>query len=250
MSNKDFIEVGKRIESCRKARGMTLDEVGRLLGLHRSSILRYENGYTKQIKLVVLERLAEILNTTPEYLMTGFDSSSDNEENDEIDNCADSFNNSLNTSVTEQSVFSYDYADDTATFEGDNDSPMLASPIKYNVETVSDTLLNEDEIASLYSKDKLPHKFSFVSTSCDFTQRISPGDILTMSTAESTVDGSIYLFLTRDKLLILRRVFHNSQGYTLTCDNPDIIPITIPYIGKNSGYSLIARLTSLFIEFK
>ncbi len=258
MSNKDFVEVGKRIEECRKSCGMTLDEVGQLLGMHRSSILRYENGCTKQIKLVVLERLAEIFKTTPEYLMTGYDNSSDLQDEDGSKNNNDANKTATivcgNTSVTyniepgneSDERFGDDYNSDS----NSDDTPMLSSPINYSAKPASNTLYSPTEIISQFASGKLPHLFSCLNTSEDFAHRIFLGDILTMSTCESTVDGSMYLFLTKDKQLIIRRVFHSSQGYSLTCDNPSVPPVIIPYIGKNSGYSLIARVVSLYVEFK
>ncbi len=257
MSNKDFVEVGKRIEECRKSCGMTLDEVGQLLGMHRSSILRYENGCTKQIKLVVLERLAEIFKTTPEYLMTGYDNSSDSqdkesENNEEIQTATIVFGNTSVTYNIEPGNESTECLDDgyNSDSNSDDDTPMLSSPINYSAKPASNSLFGPDEIISQFASGKLPHLFSCLNTSEDFAHRIFLGDILTMSTCESTVDGSMYLFLTKDKQLIIRRVFHSSQGYSLTCDNPSVPPIIIPYIGKNSGYSLIARVVSLYVEFK
>lgn len=70
------MSIGSRIRSRREELGMTLEEIGMQLGVHRSTVMRYESGDTKRISLETVGRLAEILQTTPAKLM-GW------EENDE-----------------------------------------------------------------------------------------------------------------------------------------------------------------------
>jgi transcriptional regulator with XRE-family HTH domain len=60
---------GQRIKSRRKQKQMSADEVASKLGVSRSTIFRYENGHIEKVPANVLERLAEILDTTPTYLM-------------------------------------------------------------------------------------------------------------------------------------------------------------------------------------
>nr|WP_024838056.1 helix-turn-helix transcriptional regulator [Clostridium sp. 12(A)] len=68
---------GQRIKARRKQLGMSADEVAAKLGVSRSTIFRYENGHIEKVPANVLERLAEILKTTPTYLMGWDDDSSD-----------------------------------------------------------------------------------------------------------------------------------------------------------------------------
>jgi transcriptional regulator with XRE-family HTH domain len=63
------MSIGQRIKERREALGLTLEAVGSTLGVHRSTILRYESGDTRRIPLPVIEQLAGILQTTPTYLM-------------------------------------------------------------------------------------------------------------------------------------------------------------------------------------
>lgn len=66
---------GQRIKARRKQLKMSADEVAAKLGVSRSTIFRYENGQIEKVPANVLERLAEILKTTPTYLM-GWDDDS------------------------------------------------------------------------------------------------------------------------------------------------------------------------------
>lgn len=75
---------GQRIKTQRKQLGMSADEVAGKLGVSRSTIFRYENGHIEKVPANVLERLAEILNTTPTYLM-GWDDDSNESSSLELD---------------------------------------------------------------------------------------------------------------------------------------------------------------------
>lgn len=73
MSNDSvlYAKSGARIKERREALGLTLEEVGKALGVNKSTIKRYEDGITKRITIATYERLAKILDTTPLYLMGG-----------------------------------------------------------------------------------------------------------------------------------------------------------------------------------
>ena len=66
-----FAESGRRIKELREALGMTMEQLGRGLGVNKSTIKRYEDGSTKRITIATYEKLAAILDTTVLYLMEG-----------------------------------------------------------------------------------------------------------------------------------------------------------------------------------
>lgn len=61
--------VGKRIKERRKEIGMSADELAKKLGKDRSTIFRYEKGDIENLPIDILEPIANILRTTPQYLM-------------------------------------------------------------------------------------------------------------------------------------------------------------------------------------
>lgn len=69
------MNIGDRIKARRLELSLTLEDIGKALGVNRSTIMRYEDGKTKRIAKNTLEMLAVTLKTTPEYLM-GWDSAS------------------------------------------------------------------------------------------------------------------------------------------------------------------------------
>ena len=63
------MNIGQRIKQRRKALKMSADELGRRLGKDRSTIYRYEKGDIENLPLDILEPIAAVLETTPQYLM-------------------------------------------------------------------------------------------------------------------------------------------------------------------------------------
>lgn len=63
------MNIGQRIKQRRKELKMSADELGRRLGKDRSTIYRYEKGDIENLPLDILEPIAAVLQTTPQYLM-------------------------------------------------------------------------------------------------------------------------------------------------------------------------------------
>ena len=61
--------VGLRIKQRRKELKISADELGKRLGKDRSTVFRYENGSIEKLPIDILEPIAKVLQTTPEYLM-------------------------------------------------------------------------------------------------------------------------------------------------------------------------------------
>ena len=64
----DNIKIGRRIKAAREEKGMTQEALGKILGLNKSSIQRYETGKIQKIKLPILENIAFILDVNPSWL--------------------------------------------------------------------------------------------------------------------------------------------------------------------------------------
>jgi transcriptional regulator with XRE-family HTH domain len=64
-----ILNIGDRIKIRRETLGLSLEVVANHLKVHRSTVMRYENGETQRISLSTIEKLAVILDTTTEQLM-------------------------------------------------------------------------------------------------------------------------------------------------------------------------------------
>ena len=65
------MEVGTLIRNARLAKGMTQEELGKILGVQRSAIAKYEKGRVVNIKRSTLQKLAETLDLRGSDLIIG-----------------------------------------------------------------------------------------------------------------------------------------------------------------------------------
>lgn len=69
--------IGSRIRNKRQELGLTVDELASKLGKNRATVYRYESDDIENFPISVITPLAEVLKTSPAYLM-GWDTASDN----------------------------------------------------------------------------------------------------------------------------------------------------------------------------
>ncbi len=62
-------KVADRIKECREERGMSADDLGKILGKDRSTIFRYEKDEIGNIPIAVITGMAVALDVNPAYLM-------------------------------------------------------------------------------------------------------------------------------------------------------------------------------------
>jgi transcriptional regulator with XRE-family HTH domain len=65
---------GENIKNMRRKKGLTQEELGRLLGVKKSSISRWESG-DRKVKLTTMRNIAGALNVPLEWLVNGLDPS-------------------------------------------------------------------------------------------------------------------------------------------------------------------------------
>lgn len=70
---------GNRIKTLRIEMGLTQEELGEKLGLQKSAIAKYESGRVENIKRSIIQKMADVLDTTPAYLMGWEDDNNQNE---------------------------------------------------------------------------------------------------------------------------------------------------------------------------
>lgn len=63
------MDIGTRIKEARIAKGMTQEELGRIVGVQKSAIAKYEKGRVVNIKRSTLQKIASALNINPSSLM-------------------------------------------------------------------------------------------------------------------------------------------------------------------------------------
>ena len=63
------MKIGEKIKNARKAKGMTQEELGQLVGVQKSAIAKYESGRVVNIKRSTLQKIASALNIRPSELI-------------------------------------------------------------------------------------------------------------------------------------------------------------------------------------
>ncbi len=61
--------LAERLKYLRISNNMTLEEVGKIIGVQKSAVKKYENGTVKNIPIPSIEKLAHHFNVSPSYLM-------------------------------------------------------------------------------------------------------------------------------------------------------------------------------------
>lgn len=68
------MELGEKIKKLRKEKNMTLEQVGEIVGVGKSTVRKWENGMIANMRRDKIAKLAEALDTSPAYLMGWIDS--------------------------------------------------------------------------------------------------------------------------------------------------------------------------------
>jgi transcriptional regulator with XRE-family HTH domain len=63
------VDIGNKIRNARIAKGMTQEELGKILGVQKSAVAKYENGRIVNIKRSTLKKISDILDIRPSELI-------------------------------------------------------------------------------------------------------------------------------------------------------------------------------------
>ena len=72
-------DISQKIKELRLSRGMTLEQVGDIVGVGKSTVRKWETGAITDMKQDKITLLAKALSTTPAYLMGWFEEESNKE---------------------------------------------------------------------------------------------------------------------------------------------------------------------------
>jgi transcriptional regulator with XRE-family HTH domain len=65
----DVMNIGRKIKDARLAKNMTQEELGKILGVQKSAIAKYETGRVVNIKRSTLKKISDILDINPSELI-------------------------------------------------------------------------------------------------------------------------------------------------------------------------------------
>ena len=61
--------MGQRLKRLRLSHGLTLEEVGKIIGVQKTAVLKYEKDQVKNMKRESIQRLADYYGVSPTYLL-------------------------------------------------------------------------------------------------------------------------------------------------------------------------------------
>ena len=65
-----MMNIGEKIKSARISKGYTQEELGKLIGVQKSAVAKYENGRIVNIKRSVLAKISKVLDIPPIELVS------------------------------------------------------------------------------------------------------------------------------------------------------------------------------------
>lgn len=68
MKPKNMV-TAERLKKCRTEKDKTLEQIGEMIGAHKTTVMRWENGETERISLPTIQKLSEFYNVNPAWLM-------------------------------------------------------------------------------------------------------------------------------------------------------------------------------------
>lgn len=74
------MEIGQKIKSARLQKGYTQEELGKIMGVQKSAVAKWESGRVVNIKRSVLSKLSEVLEIPPYELVGNYEEKPSNEE--------------------------------------------------------------------------------------------------------------------------------------------------------------------------
>ncbi|MDY4856301.1 MAG: S24 family peptidase [Candidatus Ventricola sp.] len=237
---------GERIKKRREAIGMTVDDVAAEIGKNRATVYRYENGYIGDVPVSVLSRLADILCTTPAYLMGWKDDPEDYEKADELNylpqGWMEHFDGDVEAAVKAYRAVDEDRAREAALPPGALPVTIRRVPLLGNI-ACGEPILAESDLDT----------FAVVGNAvkCDFAlrcqgdsminARIYDGDVVFIKKQEFVDDGTIAAVLIDDEAT-LKRVYKLSDGrIELRAENPVYKPIMVGGEGETRTFRVLGK---------
>lgn len=163
--------IGERIRICREENGYSQAWLANALGINRSTISRYEKGITEKITISTIEKIANLLGTTKEYLYYGKDQ------------------------ITAGNLK-----------KGDTAGTYLRSPALTYANIKKESEINEQNLAQICRSGRFILR---VETDA-LTPRIVPGDLLTVTVSNEIKNKYINVLLMGGKIKMCRLTCENN----------------------------------------
>lgn len=220
MSTNDFAD---KIRELRLSQGLTLEQVGNVVGVGKSTVRKWETGVIANMRRDKIAKLAEALNTTPAYLM-GWDEAADTLPSEWLEH----FDGDIEAAVKAYRAMEEDRAREFSL-------PAGALPITTQRVPMLGTIRAGEP--SFAESDFDSYVEVGAGVRCDFALRVAgdsminarilDGDIVFVRQQDTVSDGEIAAVLVDDETTLKRVRFLPGNMLMLQPENPKYQPIVI-----------------------
>lgn len=187
-------EFASRMRALRKALGLTLEQVGNVVGVGKSTVRKWETGEIANLRRDKIAKLAEALRTTPGYLM-GWEEPSATQVPDGLEALP----------------------------------PRHTIPVLGSIACGTPITAEENVEDYVSAPVDLACHFALRCKGDSMAPRILDGDLVYIRKQEDVTDGQIAAVVIDDEAT-LKHVYHIPNGVQLVSDNPRFRPLT--YVGE------------------
>lgn len=192
MSKEKNLITSERLKYCRLKNNRTLEQIGTLVGVHKTTVMRWEKGETERIGLPTIQTLASYYNVNPAWLM-GADVPMARNEFD---------NDSSSSTGIKIPVLGYVRAG----------IPMDAIEEILDYEEIPQEMARQGEYFALSIKGD------------SMEPRIVEGDVVIVRKQETVDNGELAVVLVNGNDATVKRFYKADNGITLVSTNPKYEP--------------------------
>ena len=185
-------DIGKKIKTLREARNMTLEQVGNIVGVGKSTVRKWETGEIANMRRDKIAKLAEALGVEPSFLMGWEDKEPAKADISDLFQ----YDNIFPLPKTKKVPLVGTIACGTPILADENIEAYIEVPLEYNVDFClkckGDSMINA---------------------------RIFDGDIVYIKKQEDVDNGEVAAVLIGEEAT-LKKVFKSKDKLTLRAENP------------------------------
>ena len=213
--------IGERIKSRRIALGLSADDLALRLKKNRATVYRYESDEIEKLPTTVLEKLAEVLDVTPAYLM-GWEESNITECPDDENPWEVELREAFDTLDIDSQIYVTKQVQAFSKIQGAFPIKKKKLPLLGNVACGEPIFAEQSFDAYVSVGSDVEADFCLRAKGDSMINaRIFDGDILFVKSQPMVEDGEIAVVLVEDEATV-KRVYYDRENNTITLvpENP------------------------------
>lgn len=242
--------MGKRIKEKRLALNLTQDELGKIIGVQRAAVNKYESGQVENMKRSIIKNLSLLFEVDPNWLMA-FDIDTTESDSDivaEIKSTSEKLTENRQLKVLN---FAKSELDEQIGVIKENNElyavnviEKVAAGIGYNYGN------NESALYYTGRTDLHPHDMATLVTGDSMEPKFMNGDVVLVKSGYDNVNGDVYVIDYNGKSYV-KKLYNDGDRFRLVSINKkyDNIIIDIPIDG-DIYFNIVGKVVDSFTPVK